>query len=260
MTNLPNLNPQLSKALQAVLDAVRPRQSPLMIFGSFARGDASASSDVDVLELTDKRSRPYVVGRAHVYPYTDQRLRTMAESGALFVLHLRKEGLVFRDPNGALAQLLDSYSPPVSYDPYRLALRSAANLLDTSYERYSTRWKAYNDLAIFILRTTLYIHFVEMGDPVFSLAEIARRLQRNELKAALSLKSASTPDFDLFKSTGVYVSELLGTKIHNPFGSVEAFITNEGVRNPAVTVFGLRLLGNENPGMGYDLLTSSPLG
>jgi len=243
----------------SALRALRSATTPAMIFGSVARGDASEVSDIDVLELTPHSSGVNAFGRVHVYAYAESRLRSMAEHGALFVLHLKLEGRILRDFNGALDSCLRAYKPPQAYEPYLRALRATANLLETSSEAYEARWKSYNDLAVFIMRTALYVRFAEVGDPVFSLTAIARRLQRQEFTSALKLKTAKAPAFDNYVLVCALVSEFLNTRIHNPFGTIEALVTNQGLEHPSLVAWGLRLLGNESPTLGYDLLTPPSL-
>src|SRR5258708_33911272 len=108
----------------------------------------------------------------------------MAEHGALFMLHLLTEGRVLRDPEGKVRHCLDSYRAPSSYDPLRTKLRGVGNLLDTSEAEYGLRWRAFNELAVYLLRSLLYAHFAEAGDPVFSLRVIKGRLLRRDLDVA----------------------------------------------------------------------------
>jgi predicted nucleotidyltransferase len=244
---------------EEILREVRS-DAPVMVFGSVARGDASSNSDVDVLQVATRSSRVFTVGRMHVYIYAATRLLRMAEQGALFVLHLKLEGQILRDPDGSLRRCLNSYVAPANYDPYRQALKRTARLLDISREGYLVRWKEYNALAVFVLRTTLYARFAEEGEPIFSLSEIARRMPKMDLGAMLTLKTSTVPAFEAFCQTRALISADLRSNLSNPYGSIEALITNEGLENPALMAFGLRLLGKPSPTFGYDLLTLSPFG
>jgi len=179
----------------------------------------------------------------------------MAEHGALFMLHLLKEGQILQDPEGRLRHCLDSYRAPRSYDALRATLRGVVNLLDVSEVEYGQRWKGYNELGLFVLRSLLYAQFAEAGDPVFSLRAIRDRIPRPDLDVAVSLKAARTPEFPAFGVVRRFVEELLGSEAQNSFGSVEALITNSAAENPSVLAFGLRLLGRQESGLGYDLWT-----
>jgi len=244
-----------SQIAEEALGAVSDAATAVMVFGSFARGDASQDSDIDVLALAHRRSRPARTGRVNVSVYDENTLVAMAEHGALFVLHLRNEGQILRDHEGKLRHCLDSYRAPSSYETLRATLRGVANLLDASESEYSQRWGAYNELAVFLLRSLLYAHFAEEGHPVFSLRVIKKRMPRQNLDVALSLKAGRTPRFAEFGVARGLVEELLGSPVRNPFGTAEALITNLAAENPSVLAFGLRLLGRQESGFGYDLWT-----
>lgn len=246
--------------VSTVLGVIASPITPIMLFGSVARGDASAASDVDVLEISKRSARLYKVGRVHVYPYAETHIRRMAATGSLFVLHLKREGKIVRDPDGILTECIAAYRPPINYEGYRRALRATARLLDADVSAYLQRWHVYNDLAIFVLRTALYVRFAENDEPLFSLTEIGKRMNVPEMVAVPALKNASAPDFAAFSMATTLVARLLDVDIHNPFGTVEALVTNEGFENPPVLAFGLRLLGNPSQALGYDILSFSPLG
>lgn len=256
-SRLASLDPRV---VDSALAAVPSSLTPVMIFGSFARGDESATSDVDVLELADRRTRLQVIGRVHVYAYGEAVLRRMAANGALFVLHLRTDGIIVRDAVGTLSDALSSYIAPRTYEPHRQALQVTAKLLDVEGDKYVAAWNAYHETAIFIIRTLVYIRFAERGTPLFSLPRIAEQLRRPDLLAVARLKAATGPSTENFAEVKSLIAELSGERPHNPFGSVEALIASRGDKNPTLVAFGLRVLGRANPKLGYDLLTLFPFG
>lgn len=236
-----------------ILNVVRGSSTPVMVFGSFARGDASGGSDIDALELGSRTSRPTRRGRVSVSVYDERTLRSMAERGALFVLHLLREGQIIRDPQGRLRTCLGSYRPPRSYVSLHRTMRPAANLLDATEVEYFQHWSGYNAVALFLLRTLLYARFAQDGRPTFSLDVIRHEMPREDLAAALDLKRSSVPAFDDFRSAVALVEEFLGHRVCNPFGTVEALITNKGLDSRLVLSLGLRILGREHGDLAYHL-------
>jgi len=241
-----------------VYAAVHSASTPLMLFGSFARGDASEHSDIDVLELSERRRRPYKSGRINVSVYDKPTLSRMAERGSLFVLHLRLEGKILRDRVHALQHCLDKYQSPTTYGPFRSALREIANLLDVDQKQYEHRWRAYNELAMYIIRSELYARLVEAGEPLFNVQAVEKRIGREDVSRVFRLKDSVALNYNLFCESKAVISDLLATKLENPFGSAEALITNLGDKNPLLVAFGLRLLGREKFELSYDLLTAPP--
>ncbi len=242
-----------------VFHAVKRQNSSIIIFGSKARGDDTEFSDIDVLELTDRRSRPYRHNRMNVSVYDEATLRLMAERGSLFVLHLRLEGLIVRDPLQKLASCLASYRQPSTYEPFRQSLRQIADLLDVSKTEYTQRWRPYNELSLYIIRSFYYAQFAEAGTPVFSLDALKSKVARQDFSTTLELKHSLRPAYDLFVQARSMIESLLCTKIHNKSGTAEALITNSGGSNPLMLAFGLRLLGRDSLELSYDVLTFPPI-
>jgi len=182
----------------------------------------------------------------------------MAERGSLFVLHLRLEGKLLRDDSGALIACLEKYRRPTSYEPFRSALRQLANLLDVTEQQYRKTSRAYNELALYIIRSEVYARLDEGGQPMFSLRGISTNdLVDPVLRGVLQAKDAAA-DYQLFAKSRSIIGEMLATRICNPYGSVEALVTNAGNENPLVVAFGLRILERQSFELSYDLLTAPP--
>jgi predicted nucleotidyltransferase len=231
-------NDVVLKALAALHD----QMSPVMVFGSHARGDATPASDVDVLELSERRPRSYKMGSVSVARYKVNELRAMAEAGSLFVLHLVREGTIIRDPCGTLRQCLSHYVKPRSYDDFRRRLTELAQLLDVDHSGYQARWRRYHDLVVFVVRSALYSRFADAGQPVFSINEISRRVKDADISDALAMKSLQAPVRERFNAALTVTERLLGPVVHNSFGTLEALIVNAGLENGLVLGWGLRLL------------------
>lgn len=110
------------KVLTLTLPMVPVRQtSAEVLFGSAARGDADALSDRDVLIVDDnikrltERSAELQAQGASVASYTFAKLAALADKGALFVQHLKLEGLITRDEGGRLSRLLNGFRPRANY-------------------------------------------------------------------------------------------------------------------------------------------------
>jgi hypothetical protein len=183
----------------------------------------------------------------------------MAANGSLFVLHLRLEGQILRDPDGLLRTCLEEYIAPHSYDSYYAALRVLLNLLAVGKAEYVQRWGALHDLLVFILRSTLYAQYADKGQPTFSMRRILERERSRELTAALDLRRATSPDFDRFVRSRRLAEHMLNTTAVNRFGTIEALITNYADSHPLMVAFGLRVLANEGFELTYDMFAFPPV-
>jgi predicted nucleotidyltransferase len=96
----------MEEALNALLQALRPYQPQrIILFGSTARGEADADSDLDVLVIKDTPD-PFVkrlelmaelcpLGvHADILVYTPSELKLMIEDGNPFILRALDEGKV----------------------------------------------------------------------------------------------------------------------------------------------------------------------
>jgi hypothetical protein len=87
-----------------------PRVSAVAIFGSVARGDANARSDIDILVVHDGPMpddlADLVPGNVTMAFYTQKRLAKIPARSPLFALHLSRESIVVSDRRGEIAHTM----------------------------------------------------------------------------------------------------------------------------------------------------------
>ena len=130
----------------------------LMMYGSQARGSADAGSDVDVLAVVNQDAGMYSVGRVSITSYTPSHLHMMAQSSSLFVLHLKREGIVLNDAHGVLARALSAYERIQDFEVSRDQIRAAASVLHVSDALFETHGQSLGRLGVYLLRTALYLN------------------------------------------------------------------------------------------------------
>lgn len=117
MSSRQSIGPVHAKAIAAELIAAHPSIEGICLFGSVARGDARATSDIDLLVLSPAPTpRPSELLRAlspqsrsrriSLLVYTSEDFETHYANGALFVAHVLKEGKALYDPTRLLSRLL----------------------------------------------------------------------------------------------------------------------------------------------------------
>lgn len=91
------------------------KPTAIWLYGSHARGDSDAKSDVDILLVADKAVRPRLprhvtqLGKPSISRYSWEELEGMANQGSLFMQHLLLEGVSLyesKESRGRLKRLL----------------------------------------------------------------------------------------------------------------------------------------------------------
>ena len=172
------------------------KSGSLMLFGSRARGDASAESDVDLLLLSDRsRCRLVSRGRVNLSIYTPEFLLDLCRSGSLFAWHLRREGRPIRDHGGRLRTILEEFRPRRSYARERREASLVGWCLSSPDARTADP-RIVRACMLFALRTVVYSVLAERGEIKFSRAGVFAVLRDSRVDRLWKLKSAeSLPDF-----------------------------------------------------------------
>lgn len=214
-----------------IASSLRGLSSATMLFGSYARGDHNVTSDIDVLQVTDQRIKPYRVGKINISPYSAAAIMDMGRRGSLFVLHLKLDGVILADPYKILSRALDFYTPPLNYKWFFSELREAANILDVTQSIYESKWQPLHRSAIYLLRSACFARCAELGIPTFSMENASIILKNPLILKRYLLKDSSRPEFNRFISLVDLIEETLNTEIKNPFGSIEGIMLSYGERH-----------------------------
>jgi hypothetical protein len=241
---------------EGLLGALRAPGLAVLLYGSYARGDATPHSDIDLLQLVEARTAHYTVGRVSVASYTSDELTRLCRGGSLFGLHLVSEGRILRDPTGLLAETLAEYRAPKSYEPVWAELRVMAQIVATEAHYLPANPEGVVRLGLYLVRTAVILrHIEQLGRPVFSIPQLASDLDLSDLEGLFDEReNPSRLDWARLALARRLLARLLGCDIRNPHGSLEAFAVNTEPSDPLAARVALRLLSGERT-IGYgDLL------
>jgi hypothetical protein len=233
--------------LSEVFSATCGPSEGLVLFGSFARGDATQESDVDVIQISPERKRSYACGRISVAVYTRAQLFKMARSGDLFAAHIAKEGQVLHGPQTFLSDLQEAFVRRANYQGLRDELRASLPLLDILPEHYKARSERYDSLAQFLLRSWVYSLAADAGEYVFSMQKVAIQLNDPRL---LQIRKLPKQTWSTFRAVVSIAESYFGLTAHNPWATPEAYLVNTG---PGLNrILGLRLLNDAGNLLDYE--------
>jgi len=230
---------------------VKPPFTALFLYGSYARGDAEETSDVDILQVTAVHTAPYAVGRLNVTCYTGDQLLRLARSGGLFARHLVEEALPIVDPQDLLGMLKSAYVPPRSYQDVRNRVCGCAPLLDVEERQFNENAKGLSALVSYLVRTHLYASAFDQGARSFAMPHVLNLLGKDEARVILS--AVRQHNYQAFVAARKLFEQLTDVKCHRTEGSLEAFIVNASAHNDLALILGLRLLARGRP-FTYDVL------
>jgi predicted nucleotidyltransferase len=143
----------------------------LLLYGSQARGTSKSTSDVDLLQLSERPGPTVHVGRLSISRYDKDSLTDLMTRGSIFGRHLRVEGQVLFDPSGDLSRILECYQAPASYEPARSMIRTIASALKLPHPvAFET---GVHRAAAYCARTALYIDSIESGDEHYDADRLA---------------------------------------------------------------------------------------
>lgn len=224
----------------------------VLLYGSYARGDAGPGSDVDLLVLADRPSGSRSTGTASVSTYTPAQLASA--SGTLFGMHLDRDGIVITDTSGQLKDLLSTMGEP---DPAELfeRVRYFGAVLDDqpAGDHLSGRVR----VARYLLRTAIYGAALAERRPCFSVAELAARAGDPDLVGILT----SRPDPDYPPTIAVLddlrqrLAAVAGTIARNRHGSLRNLVVAEWFEDRSRASLGALALANEGSDFDYTALT-----
>jgi predicted nucleotidyltransferase len=196
----------------------------LLVYGSHARGDAVAESDLDILALAEQPRPSLQAGIVSVSFYTRAQLQTGIST--LFGAHLHRDGRILFDIDGELSAIVAALG---DVDVARLFSR-IRNLMEVFGSPHMDLPKYLPGLlreARYLLRSSLYAQAIAEGSPCFSVRELADRHSDAALIDLLASRHSGEPARRDYDECIARLEVLFGPVRPNRHGSLEALVVNE---------------------------------
>lgn len=174
--------------INEIKNSAKHKYSALVLFGSYSRGDFDISSDIDVLEVTKEKEKPYSKAKINFSTYSLDQLKSMASEGNLFVLHIILEGKVVVGDFNILEILKDNFQKPKSYNGFREEIIFTAKLLDVTEQKFEANSKGYYGLLCYLFRSYLYAMMIDDGRIDFSIKKISANYKDQDVSKVFNLK------------------------------------------------------------------------
>lgn len=145
----------------------------VVLYGSRARGDHRASSDVDLLGLIEQGPirKEIAKGGTSLYHYPAPLLLNHAKEGNLFVLHLVTEGVILHDTLGVFSGIKKIYEYKSSYEHEVYEASAIIKFFVTRSKLLSG--KSARKRLVWAIRTILIARAAEGRQAIFSSGMLA---------------------------------------------------------------------------------------
>jgi hypothetical protein len=220
----------------------------ILIYGSRARGDAVAASDLDLLALVPVQLPSINIGAVSMSFYTDAQLLTGISS--LFGAHLKRDGKILRDDDGRLAAAVERMG---QVDTVRLfgRVRMMSELFTAPDSDLPKYLPGLVREARYLLRSSLYAQAIAEGSPCFSVRELAIRHGDSDLIRLLASRHDDEPTVTDYVACQSRLRELIGEFPRSRHGSLEATVVNEWGGDTDLLSMAFMALGSSGDGSDY---------
>jgi hypothetical protein len=238
--------------IECAIAALPNHASGILLYGSRARGDFDANSDIDLLVVCERSGKNKSVGIVNASCYSLDQYASAR--GTLFGFHLFRDSALLHD-SGSVQAITQNFA---EIDLTRLWRRvgNLASLLTLPDSELQKNIEGFIRHARYVLRTAKYAQAIEAGSPCFSVKELALRSKDPELEELLSSNKSrqtapSLAELEALTSRIIAISEMRIGQLHT--SNIYDLIVNLGEQNPELANAALMALDRSSPDSYHEL-------
>jgi hypothetical protein len=172
----------------------------LALYGSRARQDDDASSDVDLFAISDEQKYSmFVKNNTNVASYPRQLAFERAKEGDLFMLHIVSESRALYDPNDEMGQLKNAFAFKQSYDD-EISFASDIGWMLVEHSNISNNYAFVNRRIAWCVRTILIGRAASERLPIFAANKLSEFSGSNLTLPLIKGKNSNTPRDDALRN------------------------------------------------------------
>jgi predicted nucleotidyltransferase len=182
----------------------------LILYGSYAREDSCKESDVDLVSIGKSQyAKKSVKNNVNLTQYSYNSLKSMAQTGSLFVYHLKEEGKILVDDKDRFEILFrDFFILKKSYDEEKYFAFELLKKINNIYLELDNI-KFANAKIVWCLRTIFASIGAESKIPIFATGKIRDEFGEN-LSKVLLIKKSNSKNVKILENAIIQIENLLG--------------------------------------------------
>lgn len=169
----------------------------VILFGSSARGDNSAESDIDILIIEDEIPPQSIkIGVVEIQKISKNEACAKAKKGDLFIIHILCEGKVISDVDNYFLKLKENLVIKKDYSKEKNEALALASFLELNWNKFDNI-SFVNKRIAWSIRTVVISILIESGRIIFSPKKLSECVSDINISDLIDLRRSHNSPINL---------------------------------------------------------------